>query len=215
MSTNILCAGAGGAIFTASHLGLSKEFNSKSVPLTRSDWQYDIANDRVLDQGGSTILPEDGIKPLFDIPPTGLYRLSTAGTFYGTTVEFFAGSTSLGIFGSLQLDALVDAESPLLPNGVPFGIRYIAGEIPRPSPLPRRPSAYGTFTVRRYNRLWGHRVTDKAGVTEMFASGVITRPAPYSVLCSNQCPPGQTRCGSCCLDCADTARQIAALGAKL
>jgi hypothetical protein len=204
MATSI-CLGAEKATFTASHKTSSKSFVSVNTPLSREDLPY-LERDFYTALGGSNGGQGGVAIPLFTAPASpDKYRVERL-TVEAGSIEFILGGVSLGTFGAgyIYEPQEVEAMHTFAPGATLIGVG-------------RRANFYSSYTyqVCQYVTRYGHKVTDKAGQTEIFRSGALTAPAPYTSSCTNQCPPGQIRCNGCCIACSDISAQLRAIEARL
>jgi hypothetical protein len=207
MPIDILCKQSTSATFSATHRvnGTYKSFVSNAPPLTRADYLH-LKPDGFSNSAGTVRVgysTPDVIFGAFDRPG---YRLLVAANQFGYPIQIYLNGGSIGEFTNFQADVNDPFNAPI------FGL----GDVVTAS-CPTCPAFTNSmiFRLMAYGDAWGHRVTDQAGQTEIFLSGSSTKPAPFTSSCGGQCPPGQIRCGDCCLDCKSIAGQIAAIGARL
>lgn len=204
MPTDILCQQAASATFSANHIPTSKTFVSNRPPLIRADYPH-IAPIS-FGGGGQGVVSFNAGAPQ---PFAYGYPVASNGSRFGYLLtdpvrpaarfELFVNGGSIGIYNITEA-----SESPIFDAGDNISVSCVGAG-----------SGYMAFSFAVFGEVWGHKVTDQAGQTEIFLSGSSTKTAPYSSVCGGQCPPGQVRCGDCCLDCKSIAGQIAAIGARL
>lgn len=204
MPTDILCKQATSATFSANHTPAAKTFVSNRPPLTREDYPH-VAPTSYSGGGQGVLSFSAGAAQPFAVG----HPVATNGSRFAYLLtdpirpaarfELFVNGGSIGIYNIND-----PSESPVFNAGDLITVSCVGAN-----------SGYMVFSFAAFKEVWGHRVTDQAGQTEIFLSGSPTKPAPYSSSCGGECPPGQVRCGDCCLDCKSIAAQIAGIGARL
>jgi hypothetical protein len=204
MPIDILCKNSASATFSASHNGAGKSFLSNKPPIIREDYPS-----------------------LAAIPFSGGGQ-GVSGFSSGTPQPFLPGhpvQTNGSRFAYLLTDPIrPTARFELFRNGNSIGVYNITS--PEDSPVFNAGDnitvscvnagfGYMVYSFSGFGEKWGHKVSDQAGQTEIFKTGSTTKPAPFTHSCGGQCPPGQVRCGDCCIDCKSIAAQIAAIGSRL
>ncbi len=204
MPTDILCEQATSATFSANHIPASKTFVSNRPPIIRTDHPHVVGI-----SGGGGGQGTMGVSAGTPQPFNSGYPVATNGSRFAYLLtdpirpaarfELFVNGGSIGIYNINSPD-----ESPVFNAGDLITVACVGVGL-----------GSMAFSFAAFVEVWGHRVTDRAGQAEIFLSGSPTRPAPYTSSCGDECPPGQVRCGDCCLDCKSIASQIAAIGARL
>lgn len=204
MTTDILCKQASSATFSANHRPAGKTFVSNKPPLTREDYPH--LSGVPFSGGGQGVLNFSAGTPQPFAPGNPVASNNSRFAYLVTDpirpaakFQLFVNGGSIGIYNITSAD-----ESPVFNAGDYISVACVGAN-----------SGFMVFSFAGFGEVWGHRVSDQAGQTEIFLSGSLTKPAPFSISCGGQCPPGQIRCGDCCLDCKSIAGQIAAIGARL
>jgi hypothetical protein len=204
MPTDILCKNSANATFSASHNGAGKSFLSNKPPMIREDYPH--ISPVQFGGGGSGVISFSAGAPQPFWPGN---PVATNGSRFAYLLndpisptakyQLFVNGSSIGIYNITSPE-----DSPVFNAGDSISVSVVGAG-----------SGFMVFSFAAYAEKWGHRVSDQAGQTEIFKTGSTTKPAPFTHSCGGQCPPGQVKCGDCCIDCKTIAAQIAAIGARL
>lgn len=203
MPTDTLCKQSATADFFALHRTQGKKFVSNMPPIIRTDYKYPGTPQYV---GAGTTGINMGAT-------TAPYTIDSDVDFYfrymaidpnsstpTAKVELLKNGQSLGLYSQIANPQ----DSPVWRLGDTHQIRAVSPGV-----------TYVQFEYNQRGSLWGHTVSDRVGQTEIFECGSLTKPAAFSHTCGGQCPPGQIKCGDCCLDCKDMAARIDTVAARI